>query len=88
LTPDDVGGEDKEGIKTNDLKPRARQNVILELGYFVGRLARDRVCCLYKGGVEIPSDFYGVLYLEYMTNVGERYHDIREELHSAGYEIP
>ena len=88
MTPDDVGGEDKEGIKTNDLKPRARQNVILELGYFVGRLGRDRVCCLYKGGVEIPSDFYGVLYLEYMTNVGERYRDIRQELHSAGYEIP
>lgn len=41
---------------------RARQNVVLELGYFLGRLGRNRVCILYEKGVEIPSDVKGVLY--------------------------
>lgn len=61
LTPDDVGG-----IANNSatLSPRARQNVILELGYFMGKLSRFRVCALFKHGVEIPSDYQGVLYIE------------------------
>jgi hypothetical protein len=62
LTPDDVGGTTDEAT---DLRPRARQNVILELGYFMGRLGRTRVCALYKGGVELPSDFQGVVYIEF-----------------------
>jgi len=61
LTPDDLGYATD---KPKKLEPRARQNVILELGYFMGRLGRTRVCALYKGGVELPSDFQGVVYLE------------------------
>ena len=61
LTPDDVGGPAEHG---NDLKPRARQNVIFELGFFLGKLGRKRVCPLVKGGVEIPSDYDGVVYIE------------------------
>ena len=60
LTPDDrVASGDSR-------KPhgRARQNVILELGLFLGLLGRDRVCALYKLGVEIPSDYSGVLFIE------------------------
>ena len=64
LTPDDVGCP---GNGPNDPKPRARQNVILELGYFMGRLGRDRVCALHKGGVELPSDYQGVIYVELDT---------------------
>ena len=66
LTPDDLGGEalDPEGEEVPDLSLRARQNVVFELGYFVGRLTRQRVCALYKDGVELPSDFRGVLYVE------------------------
>lgn len=60
LTPDDVGYPKD---KPNEAGSRARQNVILELGYFVGRLSRKRVCALCKGSVEIPSDYHGVLYL-------------------------
>ena len=56
LTPDDEGGK-----KGDPAKPRARQNVVLELGYFVGRLGRDKVCALKRGEVEIPSDFNGVI---------------------------
>jgi predicted nucleotide-binding protein len=60
MTPDDLGTSKD---KPQDLKPRARQNVILELGYFVAKLGRGRVCCLNKGGLEIPSDYYGVVYI-------------------------
>ena len=59
LTPDDVGRSKDE---TND-KYRARQNVILELGYFLCGLGRERVCVLYKEGVELPSDIHGILYV-------------------------
>ena len=60
LTPDDLGGpQSGDGV----LEPRARQNVIFELGYFIGRLGRDRVCAITKGSVEIPSDYSGVLYI-------------------------
>jgi predicted nucleotide-binding protein len=58
LTPDDHGG--KAGTKT---KPRARQNVIFELGFFVGALGPERVVALVKGDIERPSDFDGVAYI-------------------------
>jgi len=61
LTPDDVGSPASE---SSNLKKRARQNVIMELGYFIGRLGRTRVCALHKGDVELPSDYQGVLYIE------------------------
>jgi predicted nucleotide-binding protein len=61
LTSDDRGGAISETGEA--MKPRARQNVILELGYFLGRLGRNRVCALYEPGVEIPSDYSGVLYI-------------------------
>jgi Predicted nucleotide-binding protein containing TIR-like domain len=61
LTPDDEG----RAKGTDILHPRARQNVIAELGYFVARLGRDRVCALVRDSVEIPSDFSGVVYEKY-----------------------
>lgn len=61
LTADDRGAA--SNVLYDAQKPRARQNVILELGYFLGRLGRNRVCALYELGVEIPSDYSGVLYL-------------------------
>ncbi|MCS5882792.1 nucleotide-binding protein [Klebsiella pneumoniae subsp. pneumoniae] len=57
LTPDDEGC-----VKGGTPEPRARQNVLLELGYFIGRLGRDKVCALKRGAVEIPSDFAGVVW--------------------------
>ena len=59
LTPDDVGAP----RGANKIKPRARQNVILELGYFMGKLGRKRVCVLYKEKVELPSDIHGIVYV-------------------------
>jgi predicted nucleotide-binding protein len=60
LTPDDIGAPKSSPDKPN---PRARQNVILELGYFIGKLSRARVCGLYVESVELPSDIHGVLYV-------------------------
>lgn len=61
LTPDDVGAAN---TASRSLRPRARQNVILELGYFMGRLGRAGVCALHKGGIELPSDYQGIVYIE------------------------
>jgi len=47
---------------SRSLEPRARQNVLLELVFFIGHLGRDKVCALKKGAVEIPSDFAGVVW--------------------------
>lgn len=68
-------------------KHRARQNVILELGYFVGKIGRNRVCCLYKGDIELPSDIHGVLFKKFEKSVEECFKSILEELKAAGYEI-
>lgn len=65
LTPDDLGGLAAVASESGALQLRARQNVILELGYFIGRLGRDRVCALKKGDLELPSDFSGVVYTPY-----------------------
>ena len=68
-------------------KPRARQNVVLEFGYFMGMLGRDRVCCLYTGNLELPSDMYGIVYIPFKESVNEIRNKIVKELKEAGYEI-
>ena len=81
LTPDDEGCE-----RNGKPRPRARQNVVLELGYFVGRLGRERVLALLKGDVEIPSDFTGVVY-EPLDAGGAWRWKLGQELKAAGYTI-
>ena len=97
LTPDDVGGSKekmngitkKVGLRTIDeLRERARQNVILEFGYFIGLLGRDHVCCLYKGVVELPSDMHGIVYVPFKESISEVRRKIIEELREVGYKIP
>ena len=75
------------GNKGNSLRPRARQNVILESGYFMVLLKRNRVCCLYKGDIELSSDMSGIIYKKFQESVKERFHEIIKELKAAGYEI-
>ena len=83
LTPDDAGSLQGD---ENDPKPRARQNVIFELGFFIGRLGRARVCALTKGDVEIPSDYAGIEYIPFNDADGWRLKLI-QELKSGGFEI-
>ena len=82
LTPDDTGSLGSE----NAPLPRARQNVIFELGFFIGRLGRKRVCALTKGEVEIPSDYSGVVYIPLDDKDGWRF-PLVKELKAAGIEV-
>ena len=78
---------DKGGTKDTDfenMKFRARQNVIFEHGFLIARLGRDRVCALLDGDVEQPSDIDGVLYVKYQ---GDWKLTVAKELSSAGYDI-
>lgn len=83
LTPDDVGAT---AAAKDTLSSRARQNVVLELGFFVGKLGRSRVCALHKGNIELPSDFLGVVYVP-MDSAGGWRLLLARELKAAGFTI-
>jgi len=83
LTPDDVGGVAEE---TPRLKPRARQNVVFELGYFMGKLGRGRVCALHSEGVELPSDYDGVLYIK-LDKFGAWKLELAKEIKAVGFDV-
>lgn len=90
LTPDDVGmatsllSQVEEG-DISVLNYRARQNVILELGYFIGLLGRERVAALHKGDLELPSDYHGVLFIS--AESGDWRLPLAKELKVAGLEV-
>jgi len=84
LTADDRGGKSDE--RPESYAPRARQNVILELGFFLGRLGRERVCALYEDGVEIPSDYEGVLFVP-LDKAGAWRLLLGRELRAAGLDV-
>jgi predicted nucleotide-binding protein len=83
LTPEDVGKKKDDKGKGKD---RARQNVILELGYFWGRLGRERVCALVDGDVEKPSDYDGVIYVA-LDSAGAWQLTLAKELRAVGYKV-
>jgi len=83
LTADDEGKSIKSA---KQLKPRARQNVVLELGFFLGKLGRAKVCALYEKGVEIPSDYEGVLFLPLEPHDSWKFSLVRE-LKAAGFSV-
>ena len=80
LTPDDRQAADLPRGE----RWRARQNVILEMGWFMARLGRPRVVLLHKGEVELPSDILGVLYLPFKSSVFEVSERIRQRLNGEG----
>ncbi len=90
LTPDEISYltsqdnvEDDKRIKEH----RARPNVIFEFGYFVGKLGRARVCCLYTGNVTLPSDINGFLYKQFNHSIEEVAYSISKELKASGYKL-
>ncbi len=80
LTPDDLGKSKNE----NDLKTRARQNVIFEIGLFMGWLKRRNVCTIVNNVQELPSDLEGIGYLNFENN-GKWL--LFKELQSAGFDV-
>jgi predicted nucleotide-binding protein len=83
LTPDDVG---KLASEEGEASPRARQNVIFELGLFLAKLGRQRVHALYKEGVEVPTDYLGVLYTP-LDDAGTWQVKLAMELQAIGFGI-
>ncbi len=79
FTADDLGKAKKDSVDNR----RARQNVVLETGYFMGKLGRDHVVILADKGIEMPSDLSGVVY----TDTGSWETDLLKELKAMGYTI-
>ncbi len=83
LTPDDIGSSRAE---QDNLKSRARQNVVFELGFFLGKLGNERVCALKKGDLDLPSDYQGVLWINIDENNAWQLL-LAKELKAAGYRV-
>ena len=85
LTPDDFGYPKSKSDE--DRQPRARQNVILELGMVLASLGRERMVLLKKGALEIPTDVSGIIYLEFNEHVKEVALKLATRMKGAGIEI-
>lgn len=72
--------------KNKPIETRARQNVIIEFGYFWGRLGLKKICVLYEDGVKMPSDVLGISYFS-LDNLGNWKNKIAEELDDQGIKI-
>lgn len=82
-TPCDLGAAKD---KKDNLRGRARQNVVFEHGYLIGKIGRQNVCALVKGDIETPNDISGVVYVS-MDEVGNWKYSIAKEMKKAGYSI-
>ncbi|MHB1276355.1 MAG: TIR domain-containing protein [Candidatus Humimicrobiaceae bacterium] len=82
LTADDVGKAEKDP----ELKQRARQNVVFELGYFIAKLGEKNVCSIYEDGVEIPTDYLGVTFIPFDSAEKWKF-DLVKELKAAGFDV-
>ena len=82
LSADDVG----RARLATDLRPRGRQNVIFELGFFFGKLERSRVAVLLDSGVEKPSDIDGLVYVAH-DPAGAWKQGLAREVEAAGIKV-
>ena len=90
LTPDDEGRKKESADRSDQLRPRARQNVVLELGMVLARLGRKRVAILVKGNggqLERPSDIAGLIYIPFDRHVDEVKDKLASNLMEAGFRI-
>ena len=85
LTPDDMGY--KQGDNPENAEPRARQNVVMEMGMLIAAFGRSRVAILKKGHLEVPSDASGIIYLPFNNHVRETVARLCQRLSEAGFEI-
>ncbi len=85
LTPDDLGYAKVEG--SDKAAPRARQNVVLEMGMVLSALRRPNVAILKKGHIEIPSDVHGIIYIPFNDHVSEAVPKLVDRLNSAGFSL-
>ncbi|MDI9409256.1 MAG: nucleotide-binding protein [Candidatus Pacebacteria bacterium] len=83
-TPCDLGKMANE--PEDQVKPRARQNVVWEHGYFCAKLGRERVSALVQGDVETPSDIDGLVYIPFDDAEGWKL-ILAKDLTDAGYNI-
>lgn len=82
-TPCDRGSKAGE---EDHLNPRARQNVVFEHGFLIGKIGRKNVAALVKDTVETPNDISGVVYIS-MGSEGSWELQLAKELRSSGYAI-
>lgn len=83
LTPDDVGYAKSAGEK--EAQPRARQNVVLEMGMLISAVGRKNVAILKKQHLEIPSDAQGILYIPFNEHVKEAVPKLVDRLRASGF---
>ena len=78
-TPDDFG---RLAGRHDQERQRPRQNVVFELGFFLGALKRSsgRVILLHMGDIELPSDISGVVYIDISTGIEAAEDEIRREV--------
>src|SRR5699024_4280035 len=83
MTPDDVGYAKEDG--SDNAEPRARQNVVLEMGMLISAVGRGNVAILKKGHLEVPSDAQGILYIPFNDHVKETVPKLADRLRAAGF---
>lgn len=82
-TPDDVGNVKAEA---ENLNVRARQNVVFEHGYLIGKLGRENVSALVDGKLELPNDISGVVYIPLDEGAAWQL-QLAKEMKQSGYDI-
>ena len=85
MTPDDVGYAKRDGPAKAE--PRARQNVVMEMGMLVSAIGRTNVAILKKGHLEVPSNVDGIIYLAFNDHVKETVPKLVERLREAGFDL-
>lgn len=83
MTPDDMGYALSKG--QDSMQPRARQNVVLEMGMLISSIGRKNMAILVKGHLEKPSDADGVLYIPFNNHVKETVPRLASRLKESGF---
>jgi predicted nucleotide-binding protein len=81
-TPDDMGNVGSKASQ-GELNFRARQNVVFEHGFLIGKIGRENVTPLVDGAIELPNDISGIVYI----SDKDWKLDIAREMKAAGYDI-